>query len=546
MKNKRNSISILLKSALLVSAFFAFSPLASAQKDILELLPGAERLGYSEKLGAHRLVGNVNFLYQGNKMYCDSAHYFDKTQEVRAYGHVQVNKRDTLNLFCDSLYYNGRTKKAKLWGNVRVRDNEYKLTTDSLDYDASKGQAVYRNRGRVESISSPEVLTSRVGYFYPSTKDFFFKGDVVYRAPDLSMTTDTLQYRYSLHKVFFYGKTDIFSDSTKISCRQGWYDTRTEEAKLVNEAQINRESQFIYGDTLYYRPKDSLYIGIGNVRIRDTTEKLELRGNYAYDSEPEKRHFITSDALALKQLDKDTFYIHADTLFRTDDTLGLKLTARAHVQFFKTDMQGRCDTLVYSDSLKWAEMRGRPIVWAENAELKGEFMKLYMNDSTMERVEITGDALGVTEVDSGAYYNQIFGKRMDAWFSEGKLRRTDVSGNAITLYYPEETSKSDTAVVISRKGFNRLFASDIRIYLDSGEVVGVTYLDQPDGVFYPMNRIKKEEQFLDAFSWKAIIRPKNSADILIDKDPDDLPEPLETPDEENGEGVQILSDPEND
>jgi hypothetical protein len=55
-----------------------------AQKNILELLPGSEKLGYNEKTGAHRLVGSVNFNYQGNTMYCDSAHYFEKTKEVRA------------------------------------------------------------------------------------------------------------------------------------------------------------------------------------------------------------------------------------------------------------------------------------------------------------------------------------------------------------------------------------------------------------------------------------------------------------------------------
>ena len=89
-----------------------FPEFLGAQKNILELLPGSEKLGYNEKTGAHRLVGSVNFSYQGNTMYCDSAHYFDKTQEVRAYGNVHVTK-DEINLFCDSLYYNGKTRKAK-------------------------------------------------------------------------------------------------------------------------------------------------------------------------------------------------------------------------------------------------------------------------------------------------------------------------------------------------------------------------------------------------------------------------------------------------
>ena len=92
----------ILKIALLQGAFFLLPLIGLSQKGVLELLPGSDKLGYNEKTGAHRLVGSVNFNYQVNTMYCDSAHYFDKTQEVRAYGNVHIVK-DEINLFCDSL-----------------------------------------------------------------------------------------------------------------------------------------------------------------------------------------------------------------------------------------------------------------------------------------------------------------------------------------------------------------------------------------------------------------------------------------------------------
>ena len=117
-----------LKIALLLSAFF-LNPISNwAQSGTLELLPGSEFLGFDSKTGAHRLVGTVNFNYQGNTMYCDSAHYFEKNKEVRAYGNVHITKKD-VNLYCDSLFYDGKNKKAKLWGHVRARDLEYKIIT---------------------------------------------------------------------------------------------------------------------------------------------------------------------------------------------------------------------------------------------------------------------------------------------------------------------------------------------------------------------------------------------------------------------------------
>ena len=35
--------------------------------------------------------------------------------------------------------------------------------------------------------------------------------------------------------------------------------------------------------------------------------------------------------------------------------------------------------------------------------------------------------------------------------------------------------------------------------MDSGEVKGITYYDKPDGIFFPMDQIKPEEQFIKNF-----------------------------------------------
>jgi hypothetical protein len=63
-------------------------------------------------------------------------------------------------------------------------------------------------------------------------------------------------------------------------------------------------------------------------------------------------------------------------------------------------------------------------------------------------------------------------------------------------------------------GMNRVLASDLRIYLDSGEVKGITYFDKPDGVFYPMDQIKAEEQFIKEFSLNPFLRPKSPNDLI--------------------------------
>lgn len=499
-----------------MSAIFLCRLSAWAQTDWLELLPGATQLSYDEKTGIQRLTGIINFTYQGNTMYCDSAHYKAKTQEVWAYGKVHLNKRDTLNLFCDSLYYNGKTRMAKLWGNVRVRDREYKLTTDTLEYDAKKSRAIYRYGGRIENITTSEVLTSRVGYFNPNTEESFFRGNVVYKSPDLKMTTDTLQYNYLKHRVYFFGPTNVTQKETKLFCEKGWYDVQTEEGVLQGNAFIDQKPRLIHGDSLYYNPKQKIAIGKGHISVLDTAQKVEFRGGYFYSNEQSGKDVLSDQPWVRLMKSKDTVYFRADTLIHQRDTLNktLSVSGKCNVKIFQNNIQGTADSLHYDKPAGFMDMWGSPHFWSHNSELSGDSIRVYVkNDSVIEKVHLRYNAFAANEVDSGNYYNQLAGKEIWAFFKENELVKAQVLANARTVYFPTDTVKTDTSVVIDRKGMNRIYAADLNVYLDSGEVTGITFIRQPEGIFYPMDQLDPDEQFLQGFTWSPLLRPKSWREI---------------------------------
>lgn len=515
------------------------------------MFPGSDVLSTDERTGITRLVGNVHFEYDGNIMFCDSAHYKKKTQEVRAYGKVQINKRDSLNLFCDSLYYNAKIRKAKLWGHVRVRDREYKLTTDSLEYDAKRTQAIYRRGGRIENIETNEVLTSRVGYFNPNTEDSFFRGNVVYKSDRLKMTTDTLQYNYLKHKVFFFGETDITKNEapgkpdTKIFCEKGWFDVRSEEGVLMGDAKIDQSPRVIRGDSLYYNPKEEIAIGRGNITVLDTTQKVEFNGNYFYSNEALKQDLLTDKPWVRVMKSKDTLYLGADTLYHFRDTAGqtLSISARNDVKIFQNKIQGRADSLLYDKANGAMDLWGKPKFWAYNSELSGDSIRVFIkNDTLIEKIHLRYNAFAANQVDSGNYYNQLAGKEIWAYFADNELVQSHVIGNARTVSFPTDTIKTDTSTVVERKGMNRVYSADIRVDLDSGEVSSITFLKQPEGRFYPMDQIAKEEQFLQGFSWNPALRPKSWQEVAgIEPEP---PKPVDPPEETLPTETAPKNDPE--
>lgn len=617
-----------------------------------ELLPGSSSLIYDENTGVHKLVDGANFVYQGNIMYADSAYYIEKNKVIRAYGNVHIRKTDNVNLYCDSLYYYSNTGLAHLYGKVRAIDAEYRLSTDSMVYNTRNEQGIYRNGGKIENLTKNEVLTSKIGYFYPNAKNFFFRTNVVYTSDEMRMTTDSLLYKYAKNTTYFYGPTCISTETAFMEAERGWYNMNTEQGSLVQNASIEQESRIITGDSLLYNAPKNMAEGFCNVFMYDFKDSIAFSANYAIMDDSLKYSLLTDEALIIKYQKDDTIYVHADTLYNKNDSLDNRiLTLGYHgVKIFGRQIQGMGDSLSYAKDDGYMELYKKPILWAQNGELKGDSMRVYMNDSIVQEARIWGKATAVMEVDSGNYYNQIGGNTMTAYFKDNEIYFAKVYGNAQTVFFPEEEAKEneidssyypkkaapvsslsalsldslstdfnldslsnatqldsltqlvpdslvtnlDTAlndmihqdsvliskikqqleqlssadtttissllkelnfndslkgnkhfvdsfilvqkekltkellslenksdslpkyVFIKRMGMNRFYASEIKIYFDSGEVVGVTYYEQPDGVFYPMDKINKEEQFIQNFATNFALRPKSVEDLMKD------------------------------
>lgn len=517
----------ILQIALFLGAIFLFNTSLYAQLEELELLPGSEKVVYDQQKGEYRLLGTASFRYQGNTMYCDSAIYLEKSKEVFAYNRVHIMKGD-VNLYCDSLYYDGTKELAKLWGNVRIRDNEYKLLTDSMFYDTKKDLGIYRNGGKIQHVVNNETLLSKVGYIYTKTKDMFYSGNVKYYSNKLNVFTDTLKYNYRKNIVYFEGPSDILklNDSLKVEttvfCHKGWYNTLNDEFQLEKNAIVKGKGNELKGDFLYFNPKTEESLGLGHVSFFDSIQNFGFQSNKFIGDSTKNEYLLTDDAILKKVSKKDTFYLHADSILIYLDSAKNKLmsfNAYHGVRFFQKELQGRCDSLVYQKVDSTMQLFYEPIVWVQNrSELKGTKIDFAIeNDSLIRSARIHGGATVLMEVDSGAYYNQIGGKEILTLFHNNDIYRTDVKGNAVTVYFPEnKEDETDSTVVMKRSGMNRIYASDLRIYVDSNEVKGVTYFEQPEGKFYPIEKINKEEQFIKGFNWRIALKPKEWLDILRD------------------------------
>lgn len=459
---------------------------------------------------AQILVGNVSFRHDSIYMYCDSACFYEKTNSLEAFDNVKMEQGDTLFLYGDYLFYDGNTQIAKVRNNVRMENRTTTLTTDSLNYDRIANLGYFFDGGTL--MDEENVLTSDWGEYSPATKMSVFNYEVELVNPQFTLTSDTLRYNTATKIANIVGPSDIDSDENHIYSELGYYYTQQGQAELLNRSVLSNGGKTMVGDSLFYDRNKGVGEAFYNVEFVDTINKNMLTGNYCYYNQKVGRAFATDEAMAVDFSQGDSLFIHADTLqmftFNLDtDSVFREARAYHKVRFYRSDVQGVCDSLVFSAKDSCLTMYRDPILWNKRQQLLGEQIMIYMNDSTIDWAHIQNQALSVELLDS-ANYNQVTGKEMKAFFKNGEMNQVDVIGSVRLVYYPME--KDSTYI-----GMNISETSQLSMFIENRKLKKMIMSPKSNGTLYPMSQIPSDKKRLDNFAWFDYVRPLSKNDIFI-------------------------------
>ncbi|MFO7940780.1 MAG: OstA-like protein [Bacteroidales bacterium] len=465
----------------------------------------ADYIEFDENIGnqARRIVGDVLFEHNQVLMHCDSAYSYP-TNKIEAFGNVHVNQGDTLHMYGDYLEYDGNTNNGKVKYNVRLRDDETLLVTDTLYFNSRTSIANYLTGGTI--TNKDQQLDSRIGFYYSSRKIVHFKDSVRITTPDYLVKTDTLKYNLSSETAYFLGPTEMFSEEHYLYCERGNFKANEKTFQCEQNVYYKNGSSFMWSDFLFYN--DSLDYGWArqNVRMEDTVERVIMTGHYAYYKQEPEMGYVTDSALMIIYDEKDSLFLHADTLYSNVDSTGEEHVFKAYkkAQFYRSDLQGRCDSLVYQTHDSSITMYQLPVLWSGQNQITAAQMTFYLKDEAIDRFEMGGNALIISKEDT-SNYNQLRGKVMKGFFRQGDLRRVDVFGNAQSIYFTRDKEELI--------GINQAESSDMRILMVDSQVTSVNMILKPDGTMYPVGQL--EETKLSGFEWLEPLRPISPKSVFI-------------------------------
>lgn len=493
-------------------------PSANRHTEGRVFLERADKLLMDEKVSTEYqvLIGNVQFRKGDMFMFCDSAHFYEASSSLNAFGNVRMEQGDTLFVYADELDYNGADELATFYGDdinpVRLINKDVELETYTFYYDIASNIGYYDNEGKITDAENQ--LTSGYGQYSPDTKDAEFREHVVLNdieEKDFRMTTETLLYNTGTHIARIISPTTIVTDSATVYSSNGIYNTDMGFSELFDRSLIVTEGgSTLTGDTIYYDQKAGFGEAFGNMVLTDSVRQTMLEGNYGCYFEKQDSAFATNRARILEYSKGDTLYMHGDTIrsYVLHDDSTHVMTAYPRVRFWRVDIQGLCDSLSFMERDSTLYMHRHPIVWNEARQILGNVIYVHFNDSTVDWAKLP--EFGFTAEHVGEeFYNQLSGKEMLATFVDGNMRRLDVSGNVEVVLLPEESDSTINKIVNSESSF-------LTADFSAGPMQVERIKMWPDvtGTATPLYWAKKSIFYLSNFQWYEALRPKDKDDIF--------------------------------
>jgi lipopolysaccharide export system protein LptA len=455
----------------------------------------------------HVSRGNVVFRHDSAYMYCDSAYFYEMNNSLEAFGRVHIEQGDTLFIYGDYLKYEGNLNLAKMRNNVRMESQDVTLFTDNFNYDRNINLGYFFDNGML--IDSINELTSVYGEYSPTTKIAIFKEKVKLVNPQFVLTSNALKYHTVDRVATIISPAVIESDSGTIYSSSGWYNTETDEATLYKRSVIVSKDQTktMTADTLFYNRNTGVGEAFSRMVLNDTLKKWTLTGNYGYYDDIKSFAFATDSARLIEYSQKDSLFLHADTLQMQTIDNEREMKAFYGVRIYRVDVQGICDSLQFNTKDSILNLYKNPVLWNTAYQITADTIRILFNDSTIEQVKALDRSFAIEERDS-TYFNQIKGKNLTAFFIGGELERVEVEHNTESIYYPIEDKGTEFI------GRNKTESDFMTIYVRERKPIKILWWPSPKAEMLPIPDLAPESKFLKDFVNYNYLRPKDKDDIF--------------------------------
>lgn len=474
--------------------YFAASRDAYFRYDVVLNSPDAliknDTLRYNSTSKIAYFYGPTHIYGKNDTLYTENGTY-NTVNDQAHFGKKNLYTQGSKSLKGDSLFYDRRAGFGRAIGNITFIDTAEKAMLRG-------GIGLYKK-------SDESILVTKNPYVVITSESDSAKVDSIW------MTADTL-----------FSKVIFTRDLMPYHKEEFKSDTALADVAKITEGKVKPEQN----DTLSTqraRVTDKTAAPSDTTKKQTVVKKTPEKAKPAPKLKPE-----VNDTLKTSKNRKGrnkTPANRTDTLSKNvpladtaiADTSRTRIIMAYHLaKIFKTDLQARADSMFFSYSDSTVRCYVNPMIWSQGSQLSADTVYLQMKNKKLDNMLLQRNGFIVnTEDADSTNFNQIKGKVINGYFSDNKLNRMFVDGNAESVYY----LKDDT----SYTGLNHLISSRLKVMMKDNKLNTITAIRSIEASITPMEDLKEEDRVLKGFIWKPRDRPKSKEEILQQVVPSSTP-----------------------
>lgn len=478
--------------------------------------------------GNQYFIGNVQIEHQGSVLTADEVIIYSEENFVKAIGNTRLQNADGSVITAGEMEYDGNTQKGVARKNVVLTDPKQTIKTDVLYYDRLASQA-YFNTGGTITDSQGNVMYTKSATYFLNTKMIDFVGNVKIDNAQYIIEGVNIKQNQNTKVAEFFGPTTITNRANpknRVYTERGTYRMETKEAFLNKNSKIFYNDKILTGDDMYFNQITGFGKATGNVTLDDPKERRYIKGGYGEIFEKKDSSMMTKNPYAVKIMEKDTAYFAAEKIisYQRPDSLDIKvkksfLRAYRKARIYKSNAQGRADSITFNETDGIMHMYTKPILWSGEKQVTGDKVEAYFNtkNENIDSLKVIGNALAISKVDSLTLkdeFNQVKGKFMTVYYEKNDIKEVRVVGNAQAIAYVDDNDKE------TKK------PERIGITLSSCGIIGALFEERTLQIIscsigaasdtYPMSMIEPAKRKFPDFNWNTKDRIRKWQDILVD------------------------------
>lgn len=481
---------------ILFVSFFTVAQTPEANGRVIKLIyADFTEINENEVPGAKIFIGNVQAQHDSMYIYCNKAYLFEKDNYIKLFGNVRLVQDDTLQMTSKYAEYNGVEKIAFASGNVVMTSPDSSLKSEKVYYNRNTGIAYYNDHATITNRQN--TLKSKSGKYYTHELKYEFRTQVVITNPETIIKSNHLDYYEDSGHAYLFGPSTIDNKDNHIYTENGFYDTRLDQGRMIQNSFILYDNKRIEADEMFYDERQSYAKGINNVKVTDTINNTIATSHFAEVFRANDSIYMTKKPLIEYYTEQDTTYFHAKNLQIVGPDKQRIIKGYPNARIYRTpEMSGKADSLHYDQKIGLLQLIRKPVLFNGESQLTGDVIHL-INDVVTEKLDslkVLNNAFVVEKDTLGTGFNQAKGINMYGKFIDDKIRQIDLVQNAEMIYYLYDEGEL--------QGIDKGICSKIVLELEDNKITTATRMINPEGTTYPPEQFPENARRLQGFHWR--------------------------------------------